>query len=284
MDHARKMVLVPEEAVHKLKSTEESDVVQLDIGKRNTVQTRGTNLTRLDSEMNKILNSDSLNDHDKWNQYQQVLQRYLGFQRLNNSSTLKNSNQPAKVTDKNARGVDNSSIVLSVPSTFRNKTEILLQMLDSSHVKDRITWDKRGEVSVDGKVIPQSNIIDLINDVIRSRKNVQANGREIFSWFLRDIGTPVEVFSNAELYKLGNRLPVFNSSLVPKKRGKSSSTPNSSSSKSFLKSLSFQSSDDDSDDADNSLIDSTIVENLARKKKSKTPKKSQKGSGWFSLA
>ena len=51
--------------------------------------------------------------------------------------------------------------------------------------------------------MPSSNIIYLVNDIIRSRKNTQSVGREYFSWFLRDSAVPLEYIGNLELYRAG---------------------------------------------------------------------------------
>ena len=51
--------------------------------KKKTVETPGTALTRLDTEMSDILNSeDQRSDFDKWNDYRRVLDRYLNFKSI----------------------------------------------------------------------------------------------------------------------------------------------------------------------------------------------------------
>ncbi|OXU16548.1 hypothetical protein TSAR_002020 [Trichomalopsis sarcophagae] len=47
----------------------------------NTVQTPGSEVLRLDDEMNKILNSSELDDRQKYSMYQQVLQRFLHYKK-----------------------------------------------------------------------------------------------------------------------------------------------------------------------------------------------------------
>lgn len=82
MQHARKMVLVPEDSINKIHQNIQNDTVVKEIQEQpilRTVQTPGTNLTRLDAELSEILNSDEANEHIKWKNYQQVLQRYLFF-------------------------------------------------------------------------------------------------------------------------------------------------------------------------------------------------------------
>ena len=76
-----------------------------------------------------------------------------------------------------------------------------MQYLKNPGISSRITWNNKGVVSIDNRVLDGSNIIDLINDVVRSRKGVKAIGRDSFSWFLQDIGMPLEFIGNTSLYK-----------------------------------------------------------------------------------
>lgn len=242
MDHARKMVLVPEESIEKLKiataAAPISDNSDKDVSI--SVQTSGTNLSRLDEEMVKLLNSQTLSDRDKWARYQQVQQRYLNYRNNPVGSSSSSGKKLSIEKEASRRGVSRETIILSVPQTFKKKTELLLQLLDSPHAEQRIAWDRRGEVTIDDKVLPRSNIIDLINDTIRLRKNIQSRGREYFSWFLRDIGVPAEIFGNAELYKAGGDFnrgsssfssPLNDSSIIKR----FSSTPKSTAAKNLMK-------------------------------------------------
>ena len=70
MEHARKMVLIPHENIQEISGRQQAPM--------KTVQTPGTALTRLDSELSEILNSNVYaNERKKWIAYNQVLQRYL---------------------------------------------------------------------------------------------------------------------------------------------------------------------------------------------------------------
>ena len=63
----------------------------------------------------------------------------------------------------------------------------------------KIVWDKNGVVSIDGAKIPNSNIVDLVNDAMRARKYVRPVGRGHFAKFLQQIEMPREFIGNAEL-------------------------------------------------------------------------------------
>lgn len=306
MEHARKMVLIPEDSIEKLKALStgggggpgttqqfrslndaNNDAASI------SVQTSGTNLSRLDDEMVQLLNERDLSDREKWARYQQVQQRYLNFRNAKHGKRDVSGNSTEGKSGELERGIDNGTILLSVPSTFKKKIEVLMQLLDSDHIKERILWDRRGEVTIDGKVLHRSNIIDLVNDTVRYRKNTRAIGREYFSWFLRDIGVPSEIFGNTELYKIGadynpnntsdnSSLHLSSSEIKP--RG--FSTPNNkSASNSQKQTLSFHDSKHVDSDHD-SFLENTVV---AKGRNERFPKKSllqqniQKGRGWLSL-
>ena len=204
MEHSRKMVLVPQDSIGKLFGASETGNFQnynknYDNSKNiDTTQTPGSHLTRLDSEMSEILNSNEFDERTKWTKYQQTLQRYLTYlENLRNSVNTAES----KIQQETLIGVSIDTITSSVPVTYRRKAELLLQYLKNPSISSRITWNNKGVVSIDNRVLDGSNIIDLINDVVRSRKGVKAIGRDHFSWFLRDIGMPLEFIGNMSLYK-----------------------------------------------------------------------------------
>ena len=61
----------------------------------------------------------------------------------------------------------------SVPSTMKRKTQLLLSILKDN---PNMTWDDDGTLKLYGKSIQGSNIIDLVNDVIRHRKGSEPTG------------------------------------------------------------------------------------------------------------
>ena len=61
---------------------------------------------------------------------------------------------------------------------------------------DVITWDKTGEVKLEGENIPQSNISDLISDALRARKNFNPTGSKEFFRVLSKINMPKDLVRN----------------------------------------------------------------------------------------
>ncbi len=71
-----------------------------------------------------------------------------------------------------------SVIVETVPKKIRERAMAILNRLKTR--PDVITWDKSGEVKLEGQSIPQSNISDLISDAVRGRKNFTPAGSKEF--------------------------------------------------------------------------------------------------------
>ncbi|KAM0726794.1 hypothetical protein ACS0PU_006955 [Formica fusca] len=85
-------------------------------------------------------------------------------------------------------------ILDSVPKSIytENKARALLKyLIDIPASNCKISWDRRGLVTIDGTVITESNIAELINDAIRERKTFKAAGRIQFARLLHDIATRV---------------------------------------------------------------------------------------------
>ena len=84
----------------------------------------------------------------------QILQRYLEYHdHLKAPSPPKEAN-----TDKD------DEIIRTVPVKFRGKAENLLKHIEQ---EPTMHWNERGEFIHNGQVIKGSNIVDLVNDVVR---------------------------------------------------------------------------------------------------------------------
>ena len=227
MEHARKMVLIPHENIREILGRQQAPM--------KTVQTPGTTLTRLDSELSEILNSNVYaNEREKWIAYNQVLQRYLRLVEHEKSLTATMSQnktngeeegeeeervseemqaQSAVLADGIKSRLNDTLIIDTVPKKFRAKAKLLLRNMHRNASPGKIVWDKNGVVSIDGAKIPNSNIVDLVNDAMRARKHVRPVGRGHFAKFLQQIEMPREFIGNAELIEAAA------TTSTPRKRG-----------------------------------------------------------------
>ena len=80
----------------------------------------------------------------------------------------KTFNDQEKRVDADDEGV--TEAVELLPTTQRERGRQLLQRLQKR--KDLISWNDKGEVTIEGKILPGSNIADLVSDVMRTRKQV----------------------------------------------------------------------------------------------------------------
>jgi hypothetical protein len=58
-------------------------------------------------------------------------------------------------------------ILESVPKTMKAKAQLLLKKIKSS---PDISWNEKGELKYKGETVRGSNVVDLVNDVLRKRK------------------------------------------------------------------------------------------------------------------
>lgn len=186
MEHAKKMFLIKPEIFQKLKETGE---------------TFPDTISQLDNEMHHVL-KEQTDDREKWNKYQQVLQRYLHFSNnLREPVTIPIADLPEEKDVTDAQKLNEKQpiedILESVPKNLRNKSKLLLQQINKNNI---IKWDDNGQVSVNNQTVVGSNIIDLVNDVIRIRKPTNPKGIDVFLDGLAQINIPIEFLGN-EAYR-----------------------------------------------------------------------------------
>ena len=62
---------------------------------------------------------------------------------------------------------------------------------------DVITWDKTGQVKIEGETTPNSNISDLVSDAMRSRKDFNlTTGAKKFFQALSKLNVPKDLVRN----------------------------------------------------------------------------------------
>ncbi|KAF4529188.1 hypothetical protein B566_EDAN017653 [Ephemera danica] len=161
----------------------------------------------LDTEMSKVLHDKNLNVHDAWRQYEQMLQRYL--------SSVARSKEPIKIplVENNDYGPPTMSddIVQSMGNNpvLSRKAKLLMNLLSRSPY---ISWDESGRVMINNQLLHGSNIIDLLNDVLRNRKHSAPVGWEPFARVLASLNVPREFIHNEQRWE-------YIQSLIGKRHG-----------------------------------------------------------------
>ena len=90
--------------------------------------------------------------------------------------------------------VDVVTSLAMLPKTLRESGEHLLNELKRH--PNRVQWDSSNTVSIDGEVLRGSNIIDLIGNVLRTRKTKSPAHADAFLRLLADINAPDEMVRN----------------------------------------------------------------------------------------
>ena len=101
------------------------------------------------------------------------------------------------------------AIIDSVPKTYQRKERLLLRHL-TRVAPERLKWSNAGTVSIDDRMIECSNIIELLNDVVRRRgKNDDEEApvrRMEFSKFVKTYDTATNLIGISEVLKIGRIL------------------------------------------------------------------------------
>jgi hypothetical protein len=87
-----------------------------------------------------------------------------------------------------------SYIVDVIPKSYKTKSKTLLECMVQS--KPKIWWKENGEVVINNRTIPNSNILELVGDVLRPLKRSKPIGWEDFASILHDIRVPTACIGN----------------------------------------------------------------------------------------
>ena len=77
---------------------------------------------------------------------------------------------------------------------MQNRAKLLIQKLKDH--SDVISWNDNGQLGLDGSTIPNSNIVDLVNDVMRKRKVYNPEHSSTFAKALAKIIIPEDYVRN----------------------------------------------------------------------------------------
>ena len=150
-------------------------------------------------EMNNWLEKDDMPEDTKETMYAQQFQRVKQLknqvfrpepspvqmitqmeQTMTSESDSSTPSQQLSATDK--------QIIDSVPNTMQNCAKLLIQKLKGH--SDIISWKGNGQLVLEGSVVPNSNIVDLVNDVMRKRKGFNPEHSNTFAKALTKINVP----------------------------------------------------------------------------------------------
>lgn len=209
MEYAKKMVLVDPRLMDSLQKPQShtSTIVE------------GA-LNKLDMDMKEILNRPDLSEGDKVTMYNQVLQRYLTYQNkieppkvhLLNAEKL-SAPAPTPIAGQEDEHIE-EEIVEAAPKVMRKKAHLLLKRLRRD---PQIDWNGKGELVYKGKTVKNSHINDLVQDVLRKRKQHNPHGWETFADALKQNNVPKDLVGNVERWNyMHHKVPQAKIAASPK--------------------------------------------------------------------
>lgn len=195
MNHGKKMFLISPEAVQRLQA-------------HPSALPQAGSVNTMDLDMTNIMKQKNLSDFEKWSKYSQILQRYL--------KKMQDTREPIKIplVENTAEEMPlpmtspepelpplhpELSIVDKVVNSFnaqgplRKRAVTLIGILLSS---PDISWDAAGRVTIKNISIPGANIVNLLNDVIRSKRGSAPQGWEQFATLLYALDIPRDIIGN----------------------------------------------------------------------------------------
>ena len=156
MKHSKKMVLIPEEALQRYEQRQRPETSPL----------MGTTMQK-DMQISDILQQDDVTDDEKQKLFNTYFEHYLELRRQKETPVMKEGRRAEPQ-------LSDADVVESIPVTMRPRAKALLSRLKAK--PGVVTWDKMGQVKIESETIPGSNILDLLSDAMRSRKDFNPTG------------------------------------------------------------------------------------------------------------
>ena len=100
------------------------------------------------------------------------------------------------VTPSQQLNATDKQIIYSVPKTMQNRVKLLIQKL-TDH-SDVIGWNDNEQLILEGSIVPDSNIVDLVNDVMRKRNSFNPEHSSTFAKALAKINVPEDFIRNPD--------------------------------------------------------------------------------------
>lgn len=98
----------------------------------------------------------------------------------------------------NKESDDIDRLITYFPKTLQERARILL-----SYIKPYLKWNDKGEVSISGQIIPDSNIVDLIKVQLKDYKNFHPVGIDQFQNLLSQQNVPLSLLTVSKRIQTG---------------------------------------------------------------------------------
>ena len=88
---------------------------------------------------------------------------------------------------------------------MQNRAELLIQKLKDH--SDVISWNDNGQLVLKGSIVPNSHIVDLVNDVMQKRKGFNPEHSSTFAKAVAKINVPEDYVSNPRSNRFHTLVP-----------------------------------------------------------------------------
>ena len=158
MAHVRKMALVDPRLLDTLRTPMQPPI--------------DTHLHDLDSEMTSLLDKTGIDVSKKVRLYNQALLRYNDMAKM----SVPKPTPVVVVKEKETPATTDimGEVVTTLPKGLQEKARHLVSRLKTTQ------WNDRGELSHEGMVVPGSNVVDNVYDLLRKCKTSDPIGWQLF--------------------------------------------------------------------------------------------------------
>ena len=171
MAHVRKMALVDPRLLETLRTPIQPPI--------------DTNIPDLDTEMTSILDKTGIHLSEKVRLYNQALLRYNDMAKM--SAPKPKTVVVVKEKETPATADIMGEVVTTLPKALQEKRRQLVSRLKTTQ------WNDRGELLHEGVVVPGSNVVYLVHDLLRKRKTSDRIGWQQFGRQMRAANIPMEL-------------------------------------------------------------------------------------------
>ena len=148
-----------------------------------------THMSNLDLEMDKILQDKQLPMEQKFRQYQTALYRYQVSQHERDKPKIK---EQLPVVE--SKRFPKEQLLADVPRQKQRNARLLVEFIENI---PELSLTDKNEIRINNETIPNSNIIDLMADLTRDRREgPPPRGFQEFSALLHEHNVPLEAIGN----------------------------------------------------------------------------------------
>ena len=156
------------------------------------VEQRVKVMDTLDKKMQTILEREDLSEDERLKLYDQSFTRYLNVYDDYRPRPVAVAPEPVK------QDLIDNEILESVPKTMKAKVQLLLKKMKSS---PDISWNEKEELKYKGETVQESNVVELVNDVLSKRKYFNPQGWETFGEALREANVPQDLIGHEDRWR-----------------------------------------------------------------------------------